>query len=155
MLRFRILLWAMTLTVMLTYTSLGQDRGFGLGIILGEPTGISFKNWLSRETALDGGLAWSFAGRETTFHLHADYLIHDFRAIRSREKIPIYYGIGGRLKTSRHGDARIGVRGVAGVAFFLESAPIDFFFEVAPILDLAPATELRFNAGVGARYFFE
>jgi len=39
---------------------LGQTSGFGVGVILGEPTGISVKNFISRSTAVDGALAWSF-----------------------------------------------------------------------------------------------
>jgi hypothetical protein len=30
-----------------------QDHGFGMGIILGEPTGISAKLWTSRDNAFD------------------------------------------------------------------------------------------------------
>ncbi|MCK4431244.1 MAG: hypothetical protein KAW19_08060, partial [Candidatus Aminicenantes bacterium] len=45
-----------------------QESGFGLGIILGEPTGISFKNWIGSRTAIDGGVAWSF-GNNDSLHL--------------------------------------------------------------------------------------
>lgn len=30
-----------------------QDHGFGLGIIVGEPTGVSLKTWTGGRTALD------------------------------------------------------------------------------------------------------
>ena len=39
-----------------------QDSGFGLGIIFGEPTGISFKGWIGRRAAFDAAVAWSFEG---------------------------------------------------------------------------------------------
>lgn len=37
-----------------------QDHGFGMGIILGEPTGLSAKAWTSNDNAFDFALAWSF-----------------------------------------------------------------------------------------------
>ena len=133
--------------------SCAQLRGFGLGVIVGEPTGISVKDWLTGKTAIDGAIAWSFE-RETSFHIHADYLIHAFDEFDSTENVPLYYGIGGRLKTSNGGDARLGVRGVIGIGYLFREAPIDLFFEIAPILDVAPRTELSVNGGFGARYFF-
>ena len=37
-----------------------QDSGFGAGFILGEPTGVSAKLWLSKDDAIDYAAAWSF-----------------------------------------------------------------------------------------------
>ena len=134
-------------------SSSAQRKGFGLGVIVGEPTGISLKSWLTGTTAIDAAVAWSFA-RESSFHIHADYLIHAYDEFDTNESVPLYYGIGGRLKTSNGGDARLGLRGVIGIGYLFREAPIDLFFEVAPILDVAPSTELSINGGFGARYFF-
>ena len=135
-------------------SSRSQDHGFGAGVVIGEPTGISLKGWLSPTTAIDAGIAWSLV-HETSFHIHADYLIHAFNVFETKEKMPLYYGIGGRIKTAPHGDARLGVRMVVGVEYMVRNAPIDLFLEMAPILDLAPATELQVNAGLGARFWFK
>ena len=134
-------------------TAVGQDRGFGLGIILGEPTGVSMKGWLSSSTAIDAAVAWSFRP-EAMFHLHADSLLHSFDLFTTEEKVPLYYGIGGRLRTGRNQDAHLGLRMVAGVDYLVRNAPVDLFLELAPILDLAPATEAEINAGIGVRYWF-
>jgi hypothetical protein len=91
-------------------TSLGQDKGFGLGIIAGEPTGISAKQWLSQRTALDLGLAWSFR-HSGYFHVHADYLWHFPDAIRAQERLVLYAGLGGRFGAVSH-DALFGVPGI-------------------------------------------
>ena len=131
-----------------------QERGFGVGVIVGEPTGISLKGWLNSINAIDAGLAWSFH-RQTSFDLHADYLWHSFHVFQTRERIPLYYGIGARIKTARNGaDARFGARVVLGVAYLFRDAPVDLFLEVAPIVDIAPATELDGNAGFGVRFYF-
>ncbi len=150
----RIVLLSICLLTLAGQNSSGQEqRGFGLGIILGEPTGISMKGWLSNANAIDAGVAWSFR-RETSLHVHADYLWHSFNVFSTKEEIPLYYGIGGRIKVGRNEDTRLGARVVVGVDFLLHDAPLDFFLEVAPILDLTPSTELNGNAGFGARYWF-
>jgi hypothetical protein len=129
-----------------------QEKGFGLGVILGEPTGFSFKGWIDKKSAIDGGLAWSFA-HETTFHVHVDYIIHT-DALTKRSDMPFYYGIGGRIKTGGTGDDRIGVRVVGGIAYYIPDTPLDVFVEIAPVIDIAPSTEFQINGGIGARYFF-
>jgi hypothetical protein len=130
-----------------------QDKGTGLGIIVGEPTGFSFKHWLSSNSAIDAAIAWSFID-EGAFHIHADYLLHSFRLINVPEgKLPFYYGIGGRLKTAH--DAQLGVRVPLGLAYIFQSAPVDIFLEVVPILDFIPKTDFKINAALGARYYFQ
>jgi len=145
---------ALLSTLLLAMTSLGlaQDRGFGLGAIFGEPTGISGKYWVSRQNAIAGGLAWSFRG-DGFLHVHADYVWHFPDAIRSSEKFPLYVGIGGRIRFDD--PARVGVRIPFGFAWWPRGVPLDIFLEIAPILDLAPATEFELNGGIGVRYFFE
>ena len=130
-----------------------QENGFGLGVIVGEPTGISLKGWMNNNTAIDAGVAWSFS-HETTFHVHIDYLLHNFSLIEKEDRIPLYYGLGGRIKTGGSGDDRVGIRGVIGVAYFFEDAPLDAFFEIVPVLDVSPTTDFQFNGGVGIRYYF-
>ena len=125
---------------------------FGLGVIVGEPTGISVKNWIGETTAIDGGLAWSF-GNTDAIHIHADYLFHcmDIFKIESAS-FDLHYGIGGRIITTN--DAIIGARIPVGLNHRLESAPIDFFLELAGILNLTPDTDFDITGGVGARYYF-
>ena len=135
-------------------SGLSQQRGFGAGIILGEPSGLSLKGWLTQKTAIDFGLAWSFVDK-VSLHIHGDYLIHSYNVFETKENIPLYYGIGGRIKTVADKDARIGLRLVGGIGYIFKDATFDLFLEVAPVLDLVPKTEASVNAGIGARYFFK
>jgi hypothetical protein len=139
---------------LLVFVSAGkaQINGIGLGLIVGEPTGISGKIWTGSSTAFDGGLAWSFID-ENAFQIHADYLFHNIRLITVSEgKLPFYYGIGARLKTAS--EIQLGVRVPLGLAYLFQNVPIDIFVEVVPILDLIPKTDFQINAALGARYFF-
>ena len=130
-----------------------QDRGFGLGIILGEPTGISLKKWLDRNSAIDRAVAWSFIV-PSSFHLHADYLYHKFNIFNVKKgSLPLYFGIGVRVRI-RQGDNRLGIRIPVGICYFPERSPLDIFLEFCPVLDLTPATKLRINLSAGVRYFF-
>jgi hypothetical protein len=129
-----------------------RPPGFGLGIIAGEPSGLSFKYWIDGRNAVDGALAWSFVD-EGAFHVHADYLWHvrDVVEVES-EAFPLYFGVGGRIKTSD--DTRAGVRVPLGIDYMFRGAPVNVFFELVPLLDLTPKTEFKFNAAIGGRYFF-
>jgi len=141
-----------------------QDHGFGMGLILGEPTGLSAKLWVSRDNALDFGLGLGLGGdrikyqgnydRSGRIHFHMDYLWHAFNVISSTERFPLYYGIGGRFNSGGGYDGSLGVRGVFGIAWFPHSTPIDVFFELVPVFQVTPLTGLGFDAGLGIRYFF-
>jgi hypothetical protein len=131
-----------------------QKSGSGVGIIIGEPTGLSGKFWTSEKNAVDIGVAWSFV-HEGSFHLHADYLWHSFNVFKTNQPIALYYGVGGRMKASRYHGGNLGFRGTIGLDYFVAEAPFDIFIEAAPIMDLTPSTELEFNGGLGFRYFFK
>lgn len=138
-------------------TMFAQDKGFGAGIIIGEPTGISLKGWISSTSAVDAAIAYSFV-KERSLHVHVDYLQHFYNVIDvSSGKLPLYVGIGGRIKIKNNRtnlDDRIGVRIPFGIAYQFSGAPVDIFLEIAPILDLTPKTSAYFNGGLGVRYFF-
>ena len=153
----RIAITAILLAVVSASAS-AQDK-FGLGVIVGEPTGLSLKYWLDKEYAIDGAAAWSFAENDS-FQIHADYLIHDYELLNS-DDLPFYYGLGARLKFKdndgrgrNRNDAIFGIRVPLGVTYLFEDAPLDLFFELVPILDLSPDVELDINAAIGLRFYF-
>ncbi len=125
---------------------------FGLGAVIGEPTGISGKIWSGNYSAVDFAMAWSLDD-ESAFNFHADYLVHDYGVFNvTRGKLPLYYGIGGRLLDAS--DTHVGMRGVLGLDYLFHRAPVDLFFEVAPVLDFVPATEMDLEGGFGMRFYF-
>ena len=131
-----------------------QQKGFGLGVVLGEPTGISAKFWLTPGTALDLGLGYSFTSEKSVFDFYADYVFHNSDMIHSAENFVVYYGPGARLKIKEDTDTRLGVRGVIGILWIPRGTSFDLFVEVAPILEIIPATKFDFSGGIGGRYFF-
>lgn len=149
-----------TMILLLTIVNLAkaQEKGFGLGIIIGEPTGVSAKLWTSQRTALDFALGWSFVDNNhddsgDNIHFHMDYLWHSFNAIHSAERFPLYYGIGGRFNSHKD-EGSLAIRGVFGIAWMPHETPIDIFLEVAPSLELTPSTGFGIDAALGFRFYF-
>jgi hypothetical protein len=131
-----------------------QDGGTGIGMMLGEPAGIGFKTWISGRSAIDAGLGWSFYAGAT--QVHADYLWHNFMLFRMKEgtgKLPLYMGLGGRIRVSGK-DAFVGVRVPIGLTYIFPGDRLDVFLEAVPVLNLIPGTGFDLNAGTGIRYFF-
>ena len=129
-----------------------RNPNVGLGIIIGEPTGLSMDFVLSKHNSIAAAAAWSFDG-DPSLQAHLDYLFRARDLITiDRTAIPLYFGVGGRVKTSP--DERIGVRFPVGMQFALGRSPMEAFFELAPVLDIAPESRLSFNAAVGLRGYF-
>lgn len=142
----------LSLLFFLAGVAVAQDSGTGLGVILGEPSGISLKSWVGGKTALDFAVAWSFVDKSSVY-FHVDYLFHDFDFFQvKRGTLALYYGIGGRIKGQRK--SRAGIRVPIGICYIFEKAPFDIFLEIGPLLDLTPATEFEMTAYIGARYYF-
>lgn len=143
--------------LLLPLPSLAQHGDFGLGVIIGEPTGLSWKIWTGGKTGLAGAAAWSL-GRRDAFHLHADYLFHNFNLFSvSKGKLPFYYGLGFRLLFHEREDdnhTRAGVRIPLGIEYIFASPSLGAFIEIVPILDLSPRTDFDLNAAIGIRYYF-
>jgi hypothetical protein len=134
-----------------------QKSGMGLGIIVGEPTGINGKYWLSGNTAVDASAAWSFS-EHIHFQIQGDFVFHNFDILKrtfdvTRGELPLYYGIGARLRLDNQDE--FGMRFVVGMSYFFPTAPFDLFLEVAPIMNLAPDTELDGSAALGVRFWFK
>lgn len=127
-----------------------HTKKFGVGIMLGEPSGVTVKNWFNHRSAFDIGAAWSLTGRNEALHLHADYLLHSW--FPENNGLAFYYGIGGRVIFSDN--PTVGVRIPFGLTYVFDSAPFDLFVEAAPIIDIAPDVEFAGNGAVGIRYYF-
>ncbi len=129
-----------------------QDRGFGAGIMVGAPTGITMKLWQSHSAAIDGAVAWSFE-RSSSLQVNLDYVEHSFGVIKvEKGSLPFYYGIGARVQAG--GDAALGVRIPLGLDYLFAHDPLDAFVEIAPILQIAPSTTFDLDGAIGVRFFF-
>ncbi len=126
----------------------------GIGVIIGEPTGICAVKKISDSNSLAAALAWSLDSN-SSMHLHVDYLFQRNDLL----PLPFYFGIGGRVKlvednNNNESDAHIGLRIPLGVTYQFTDYPVDCFFELVPLFDLLPGTGFDLNAAIGIRYYF-
>lgn len=140
-----------------------DEKGvLGVGIIVGEPTGVCGKYYLGNDTAIDAAVGAAFLGRGA--QVHGDFLWHPW-VLDTKETfaLPVYIGAGLRiLNHEGSGDdedhVRIGVRIPAGIVFDFTKIPIDVFVEAALVGDYHTAGDasfgIAFNGGAGARYYF-
>ena len=145
--------------------SYSQNKKFGLGFIVGEPTGLSAKLWISKSNALDFGLGWSirryhFYAYDPDYygishiHFHIDYLWHYFDALSNSGQFPLYFGAGGNIYAASGYNTVFGIRGVFGISWLPRSTPVDLFFEIVPTLIIINPSGFTIDAGLGARIYF-
>lgn len=157
------------LFVILAATPARADEGdgraekgtFGAGIIIGEPTGVAAKLYLSDSQAVQAAAGFAFIGGG--IHIHADYVFHPY-IFQTRESFVLlaYVGPGVRLIQYRDGrDASyvaLGIRGVGGLLFDFKNNPLDVFVEVAGVLEYGFKDGEGFgpalNIAAGIRYYF-
>ena len=143
----------LTLSIMvLVLFAFSLSYGFGLGIMLGEPSGLSAKYWMSEKNAVAGGLAWAI-GEGGYLHVHADYLIHNNNLINvSGTTLPFYYGIGAGVGLAN--DLYLGARVPVGIEYFFADKKFDAFFELVPVVRVLPGFGIGVNGAIGLRYNF-
>jgi len=149
---------AAALIVALALAASAQVRDFGLGLIVGEPTGLSAKWNFSPPSALDFHLAWSFNGGIAA---GADWLIH-------MGWLPVpwrpYLGVGGRMavheaKKDDHGEpvegeVHVSGRGLIGCEYLFLEGHLGVSAEIGLGLDFVPAVGFDISGGLALRYYF-
>jgi hypothetical protein len=144
-----------------------SDGRFGLGFVLGNPSGISMKIPAAPANSINVIAGWDLndgpgpgPDRDccSSFYVGADYAFYNYNLIRvQRGRMPLYYGPG--LNASFYDapgddDVRVGFRFVVGLEYQFATAPFDIFLEIAPGINVIPDTDGFVSAGLGARFFF-
>lgn len=141
------------------------QHDFGLGVQLGDPTGVTGRYKLSKENSIDGAIG---TGNHDDLNIHADYLWHHYQLFRiGRAWFDSYFGPGLRLRdrdkncrknTNCNDDdddgIAIGPRGVGGLMFDFKEPRIELFVELAAVLEVVPDSDGDVDFSTGGRYFF-
>lgn len=146
-----------------------QESKFGLGGIVGSPTGASFKINLNERNALDFALGFGFFGGNYA-RLHAQYLWDKNLLQMDRANMDFYFGagvqVGGYVGHGHHHHdedhpghhdhhgAWLGARVPLGLDFPFKSRPLDVFIELAPVIWFIQDVDFNIEGAVGARYWF-
>src|SRR5690606_25478587 len=99
-----------------------ESGAFGLGLIVGQPTGLTGAYELSDRTAIDAALGLAiFDDRD--FYVHVEFLWYLPTLLRGDGvELSAYLGIGGFLVT--HDDPVIGARAPFGLSLDFSAAPL-------------------------------
>ncbi len=120
----------------------------GIGIIVGEPTGISIR--IDNFPIL--GIAWSVF--DNYFHFHCDYWLGNKKLDRS---LYGYFGLGVKVTGNEKGandNLQLGARVPFGLRYFV--APrVELFAEVVPGMRVIPDTGFDIDGGIGVRFYFK
>ena len=116
----------LTASILVLFEEVLNAQCTELGVIIGEPTGVSANFWTSGTSAVDLGVAWSL-GDSGNLHLHLNYLWH----IWIQSGTALYLGLGGRLL--QKDEMELAARIPIGLQFNVASR-LSLFFELAPTL---------------------
>ncbi len=134
-----------------------EEKRFGLGLYLGEPTGITGKYYFTEQVSFQGVGSWSFFDEAATIIGDVLYDVHDLSGNSSDFSLPFYVGFGGKFTihdNSGDDDSTFGVHVPVGIAWQAGDFPLEIAFEIAPGIDLAPETEFDVNGGIILRFYF-
>lgn len=147
------------------YSDSSPPGTFGLGLILGGPTGLSGKLFLSDSFAFDFAIGYYRGfGHDEGGGGHADLLWHPFSLGNFGVfSLPLYFGVGGRVAADRDqgrfdtdNGVDVGVRVPLGIAFEFNAVPLDVFLEAALIADVIDDDDdnLHVDLAGGIRFWF-
>jgi hypothetical protein len=154
-------------------TEVGYGRKFGLGFMVGDPTGLSAKLWVGATNSIDFGLGfWGYgfdncapgAGAPCNhfgYHagtFNADYLWQS-NIVRGQAQLDWHIGAGGRAiwYGGCNGDCfAFAARMPVGLdLMFNNPSMLEVFFELAPTLYFVPAfADFGIEGALGVRFYF-
>lgn len=128
---------------------------FSLGVVLGEPTGLSIK--ISQTKTLAHDIALNFNTADNYLYLSWDVLKYDYTKITSKElsgSFPIFYGLGLRAINTNE-ELHLAIRFVLGLEYIFSDIPFNIFVKLAPTINLVPHTRVGIAPAIGIRYIFK
>lgn len=156
---------ASIILILIFYSSLfaqsPKGKGFGFGIIVGDPTGGTLKFFTHRSNAFVIDFGSSYFGSP---RIGMDYL-WQFNAFNSNIA-NLYAGTGGVIGFGNgHGiyyedkyirdknNVGLGARGIFGVNIIPQRTPLEIFLELGVLVALVPNFDSSADVGLGMRFY--
>lgn len=148
----KFLLLSIFLFILVVSPLQSAQKSGGIGLIINNPTGLSFKFADNGRTYFNGALSWSLKN-DSRLYLHVDYIFKRFNGFRIERSsfFNPYMGLGLRVDT---GSDTFGARVPFGIAYNFQDVPFDTFIELTPALDLIPETDFDLGFAIGIRFLF-
>ncbi len=138
-----------------SYTARGAE-GTALGIVLGQPTGITARFGIGAANSIEVKAAWDLATSQegdASFSFQGNWLI-EFPGVLRFEKIDIPPFVGAGVQLDVGSGFLLGFRIPAGLVYRFDTAPLELFIELGLGMGLVPSTKPLISGGLGARYIF-
>lgn len=152
-------------------TEVGYSRKFGLGVAVGDPTGLVGKVWVSPTNAIDFGLGFQHYGWRhcDVDGNHCDYAYREFSVnvdylwqsnlVKGPVQLDWHIGAGGRMYSFGNDnryehDFDLAARMPIGLDLMFRNPNfLEVYFEVAPVLFLLPL-DFELEGALGVRFYF-
>ncbi len=148
---------ALATIALLPLGSLAQDANWGIGLRLGNPTGLSAKKYLGASNGLELAFGTNLEGNG--FELLGHYLFHF--PIKKYEGLDWYYGFGLQIRQKRYKlsdnveESDFGGDLVLGVEHHFQNVPLTIFMDAVLFVELLNNPfSIAIDGGLGIRYNF-
>jgi len=137
------------------------ENEYGIGLMVGEPTAVTGKYFINKNSALDAGLGLSILNNG--IWLHSDYIYQLWDVFDTTQDLPVYFGAGAVLHNreikndnkDKESKLDFGPRVLVGVEFHPEKYRFSFFGEVALNFFILHEIEIAPGLALGVRYYFQ
>lgn len=136
------------------------DDGVGIGLFVGEPTGLDLKLGMGYRSNLDIVLGWDTYRDGRDGYAHLTYLATLGVAHGQAVSVPIRLGIGGAIYSDGSFDngVNFAVRAPLELGLKFHNAPIELYGEVALLITLIDENnnndDIGVQGGIGFRVYF-
>jgi hypothetical protein len=151
----------------------GRGDNLGVGLYLGQPSGITVNYWISPELAVSGIIgSWLHPATGGVLGARLLYDVRDLAGDVQTLEVSLYFGVGagvGWLEEDgwhehsdpwphRHShpyrEPLVYLQPAVGGQLLFRKIPVEIFLELSPALMLTPGPDLEAAGGLGGRFYF-
>ena len=141
---------------------LHEPKGFGIGIYMGEPTGLAALNFSHRHKSITRQIyiSWNIQKDQVRGVLDQVWTVYTSR-LEDGTQFPVYIGGRGWCRINES-NTTIGFTGFynsfgvgipVGALYQHQEVGIEGYVELTPVLQILPNIEFGMQAGVGVRFY--
>jgi hypothetical protein len=147
----------LVLALIVIAASHGAARAdFGIGLFVGEPTGLDLKVDLQPKSALDiviGVVSINDGGRDVSYG-HLTYLYTVTTGRGRTVRIPLRLGIGASVFGVTEDNTQLAARVPFELGIRFRRSPLEIYGEITFVLRLIDDVDTNLDGGVGLRLYF-
>lgn len=150
----------------LAFSQISYAKTWGLGAVIGAPTGLSANYFLSESRTIHSTLAYDFGGHDSLqIASHYQWRMNNLQF--EKIKLGWFYGLGARLAFKDHdhdhndkhdhdddGDVDLGPSGTIGLFHEFEEVPLEVFLKGNLTVNLISDTDVDADVMLGLHYNF-